>query len=48
MDIDADTLLHLIGEQAKAAALLASQLAWLQKHSDKQAAELAELRKAPE
>lgn len=45
MDIDLDGVLSVVAEQAKQMAVLNGQLMALQKHSDKQAAELAELRK---
>ena len=46
MSIDIEAILNFVAEQAKAVAVLSGQLSALQKHSDKQAAELAELRKA--
>ena len=45
-EIDLDAVLNVVAEQAKAVAILSGQLSALQKHSDKQATELAELRKA--
>lgn len=45
MDIDLEAILQIVGDQAKAIAIITGQLEALKKHSAKQAAELAELRK---
>ena len=45
-ELDLDGVLSVVADQAKQIAMLTGRLVALQKHSDKQAAELAELRKA--
>ena len=46
MNVDIDGVLEVIADMAKQMALINGQLVAIRKHSDKQAAELAELRKA--